>query len=60
MMGHKICFKGEIWLIIPKLSLLPLLIWTTDLINILKAISFSAKNKDVFNKEMYILEACLC
>ena len=26
MMGHKICFRGEIWLIIPKLSLLPLLI----------------------------------
>ena len=21
MMGHRICFKGEIWLIIPKLSL---------------------------------------
>ena len=29
MMGHKICFYGEIWLIIPKLSLLPLLIWST-------------------------------
>ena len=28
-MGHKICFNGEIWLIIPKLSLLPLLIWST-------------------------------
>ena len=28
MMGHKICFYGEIWLIIPKLSLL-LLIWST-------------------------------
>ena len=26
MMGHKICFDGEIWLIIPKLSLLPHLI----------------------------------
>ena len=26
MMGHKICFYGGIWLIIPKLSLLPLLI----------------------------------
>ena len=24
MMGHKICFHGEIWLVIPKLSLLPL------------------------------------
>ena len=29
MMGHMICFYGEIWLIIPKLSLLPLLIWCT-------------------------------
>ena len=29
MMGHKICFSGEIWLIIPKLSLFPLLIWNT-------------------------------
>ena len=28
MMGHKICFYGEIWLIIPKLSPLPLLIWS--------------------------------
>ena len=31
MMGHKICFYGEIWLIISKLSLLPLLIWSTDI-----------------------------
>ena len=29
MMGHKIRFYGEIWLIILKLSLLPLLIWST-------------------------------
>ena len=29
MMGHKVCFYGEIWQIIPKLSLLPLLIWST-------------------------------
>ena len=29
MMGHKICLYGEIWLIIPKLSLLSLLIWRT-------------------------------
>ena len=28
MMGHKICFYEEIWVIIPKLSLL-LLIWST-------------------------------
>ena len=31
MMGHKICFYGQIRLIIPKLSLLPLLIWSTGL-----------------------------
>ena len=30
MMGHKICFHGEIWLIISKLSLLPLLIWSFE------------------------------
>ena len=30
MMGDKICFYGEIWLIISKLSLLPLLIWSSD------------------------------
>ena len=29
MMGHNICFKGVIWKIIPTLSLLPLLIWST-------------------------------
>ena len=26
MMGHKICFSGDLWTIIPKLSLLPFLI----------------------------------
>ena len=29
MMGHNIHFNGEIWIIIPKLSRLPLLIWST-------------------------------
>ena len=29
MRGHKRCFYGEIWKIIPKLFLLPLLIWST-------------------------------
>ena len=32
MMGHNIHFKGVIWKIIPKLSLLPHLIWTNDLL----------------------------
>ena len=30
MMAYKICFSGEIWIIIPKLSLLLLLIWSPD------------------------------
>ena len=29
MVGHKICFYGEIWLIIPKLFVVYLLIWST-------------------------------
>ena len=37
MMGHKICFDGELCIIIPKLSLLLLLIWSTD--------SYNAKKK---------------
>ena len=32
MMGHKIYFDGEMWLIIPKLSLLLLLILSSALI----------------------------
>ena len=32
MMGHNIDFDGGTWLIIPKLSPLPLLIWSTALI----------------------------
>ena len=31
-MGHKICFYGIIWIIISKLSLLPLLIWSTEML----------------------------
>ena len=31
MIGHKICFYGEIQIINPKLSCLPLLIWSTAL-----------------------------
>ena len=32
MMDHKICFYGKIRKIIPKLALLPLLIWSTEII----------------------------
>ena len=31
MKGHNVCFNGKILKIIPKLSLLPLLIWSTVL-----------------------------
>ena len=31
MVGHKICLNGETWIIITKLSLLPLLIWSTNI-----------------------------
>ena len=31
-MGHKICLYGEIWLIVSKLSLLPLLIWSSEIV----------------------------
>ena len=34
MMGHKICFKEEKWIPIPKLSLLALLIWSTETVTI--------------------------
>ena len=48
MIGRIIHFKGKIWIIFPKLSLLPLLIWSTEsflrdinLMNLL--ISFTSK-----------------
>ena len=37
MMGRKICFHGEMWVIIPKLSLLPLLICTTVVLTLLNS-----------------------
>ena len=39
MVGRKVCFYGEMWLIIPKLSLLPLLSG---------ALKYSKKLKGVF------------
>ena len=33
MRGHNICYNGEILKIIPKLSLLLLLIWSPDMLN---------------------------
>ena len=29
MMGHKLCFCGEIWLTVTKVSQVPLFIWST-------------------------------
>ena len=46
MMGHKICFSGEMWLIIPKLSLLPLLIWSTEIIQGQRYITFKRANSE--------------
>ena len=40
MVGHKICFYGKIWLVIPKLSLLPFLSGT--LLNSKSAFFYSA------------------
>ena len=40
MMGHKICFYGKIWLIIPKLSLIHLLIWSTAVTYILESLEW--------------------
>ena len=34
MMGHKISFNEDLWIIIPKLSLLPLLICSTAVFRI--------------------------
>ena len=42
MIGHKICFYGVIWIIIPKLSQLPLLLWSTDyVVNLLARFQFT-------------------
>ena len=44
LMGCNICFKGVIWKIIPNLSLLPLLIWST-------VVSYVALNECLLLKE---------
>ena len=41
---YKIRFYGEIWQIIPKLSLLPLFIWSTEFSDVLKMDSKIANN----------------
>ena len=48
MMGHKIHFYGEIWLIILKLSLLPLLIWSAVVLKTILRLLFLPLNEKVF------------
>ena len=51
MMGHKICFDGELWIIIPKLSLLLLLIWSTDSYN---TNADAKKKRKILTKGRYV------
>ena len=63
-MGQKICFNREIWLIIPKLSLLPLLIWSTDVSkSVWRLYGFSAVFSRTFSKlctRHGVIEKCNC
>ena len=43
MMGHKICFYGVMWLIIPILSPLLLLIWSTALLFALSVTQYTVE-----------------
>ena len=54
MMGHNIHFKGVIWKIIPKLFLLPLLIFSTG------AIQISCHNIWFFGNNKKNTEKSLC
>ena len=52
MMGHKICFYEEILILIPKLSLLLLLIWSPDLrkqLNKVNWYTFKRSNYAIFS-----------
>ena len=63
--GYNLCLYGEIWEIIPKLSLLLLLIWSTDnstssdsLTNIkIEFLPFFDSNKHTMY--MHIIKTCL-
>ena len=48
MMGHKICLYVEIWLIIPRLSLLPLLTWSIDY-HLLESLDHGSSNENPQN-----------
>ena len=56
MMGHKICFYGEVWIVIPKLSLLPLLIWCTGISACSLCHVLSHFNKFLSSANKYLFE----
>ena len=62
MMGHNISFEGVIWKIIPKLSLLPLLTWSTAESNENWYAVVDIKVLDAFIKglELYNIGKLLC
>ena len=45
MMGLKICFNGKIWRIIPKLSQIPILIWSTGQKNKKRSVTVSTSQQ---------------
>ena len=47
MVGHKICFYGEMWLIIPELSLL-LLIWSSGRLEKIHVFLMVTKKSDFY------------
>ena len=61
MMGHKICFYEEVLIIIPKLSLLLLLIWSPGMILSDRQLLylFSYKTKDFISKITGIMKISL-
>ena len=55
-MGPKIRFYGELCLIIPKLSLLPLFIWSTDVcLNLPELDSNTGSNQIIKNLNHFLL-----
>ena len=58
-MGHKKCFYREIWLIIPKLSLLPLTWSTVNALKIKPVLIPSVCRHGIMNCEDKVLEFAL-
>ena len=58
MMGHKICFYGEIWQILPRFSLLPflsgaLLHWLQFHLHLLDALLHSKIERMPFSRQLW-------